>query len=141
MGDDQNVLLLSIKWQYASLIFRGIKEVELRRTQPRVAPGTQALIYSPSPHKILVGGFTILGIESDRPNSLWKKIGAQSGVSHTEFMKYFEGAEVAHAIRISKAWQLSSPVPLRTLRKRLPQFHPPQVFRYLDKSEHRRLVA
>lgn len=141
MDDQSNALLLSIKWDYTSLIFCGTKTVELRRTQPRVMAGTQALVYAPSPHKILVGGFTIDGVISKCPHSLWKSIGKLSGVNRVEFMRYFDGVDVGHAIRIVNAWQLEIPVPLDVIRKRIPGFHPPQVFRYLDRREHERLVA
>lgn len=138
--NDHTALLLSIKWKYASLIFEGTKRYELRRTKPRVQPGTEAWIYAPSPHKQMVGGFTVQGVVEGSPKQLWVEIGSQSGVARSDFMKYFDGVATAYAIEIDDAWQLNSPLALHVLRQRMPMFHPPQVFRYLDSRQQRQLM-
>ena len=137
---DDTVLLLSIRSQYASLIFSGAKRYELRRTKPRVKPGTLAWVYSPSPHKQMVGGFTVRGVIEGSPKQLWLRIGPESGVTRSVFMEYYDGVTVAYAIQIDDAWELATPVGLDILRHRMPNFHPPQVFQYLDIQKQRKLM-
>ena len=133
-------LLLSIKWSYASLIFDGSKRFELRRTRPRVLPGAPVWVYAPSPHKMMVGGFTVQQVIAKPPTKLWRLVGAESGISKSEFMDYFEGASTAYAIEVENVWQLESPISLDILRRRMPLFHPPQVFRYLSPYQQRQLM-
>jgi predicted transcriptional regulator len=136
-----DALLLSIQWQYALLIFEGRKTVELRRTRPRAAVGTRALVYVPTPYKILVGGFVVGGVVHGDPGYLWRTIGRQAGVSHADFLRYFDGAAAGFGIHITAPWRLDTPVPLARMRERMPDLHPPQVFRYLSPAEHMCLVA
>jgi hypothetical protein len=64
------------------------------------------------------------------PNSIWRKHNGGSGLDKAEFDRYFEGAEVGHAIRLGKMWRLPSPVLLGTLRKSRAGFRPPQSYHY-----------
>jgi predicted transcriptional regulator len=123
--------LISIKPQFAEMIFSGKKTVELRRVPPKAAPGDLALVYVSSPVKELQGCFEVSRIDSGSPSALWKRCGKQSGVSRQTFMDYFQGKAVAHALVIKRAWKLPAAVRLASLRERRSGFRPPQNFQYL----------
>ena len=129
-----HAFLISIRPRFADLIFAGSKTVELRRVCPKVSAGDLALVYVSSPVKELRGSFEVGKILTASPSALWKKIGDKSGVTRAEYFAYFKGKKQAHALVITRAWQLQSPVCLNTLRKSKGGFRPPQNFHYLNRK-------
>jgi len=125
-----HALLISIRPRFVEAIFAGTKTVELRRVKPRLSVGDLVVIYASGETKGIVGAFEVEGVTTAAPRSIWRKHNGGSGLERAEFDRYFEGAEVGHAIRIGKVWQLPSPVLLGTLRKRRAGFRPPQSYHY-----------
>lgn len=135
MSND-GALLLSIRPQYASRIVGGFKTAELRRQRPQaVAPGDVAFIYFSGRERCLAAAFEIEAVVTDDPRRLWTKVGDRSDLGRDEFFDYYKSAERGTAILIARAWLLPSPIDLRQLRKILPGFHPPQIYRYLAQHE------
>ncbi len=128
-------LLISVKPQYADLILTGEKEVELRRSKPRVAIGSAVLIYATSPSCSLHGLCQVEEVVQEKPSELWDRWGALTGVSLQTFRAYFEGVDRAVGIRLGAAQLLARPIPLSDLRDRLSGFHPPRSFRYLLREQ------
>jgi len=126
--------LISIRPQFAELIFSGHKTVELRRVPPKVESGDLALVYVSSPTMEVQGCFEVDRIESAPPEDLWKRCGAKSGISRECFFDYFSGKKTAHAIFIRRAWKLKAGVRLARLRREKGGFRPPQNFRYIGRS-------
>lgn len=127
----KHALLISIRPQFAKMIFAGSKTVELRRVCPKISSGDLALIYVSSPTKQLQGAFEVGKVISTSPSSLWKKVGKMSGVTRKEFFAYFNGKKEAHALVIKRAWKLPAPICLTTLRRSKGGFRPPQNFHYV----------
>ena len=50
---------------------------------------------------------------------------------------YFEDSRIAVGIGVSNVRLLAEALPLSALRARLPGFHPPQGYRYLNVDEER----
>jgi predicted transcriptional regulator len=125
-------LLISIRPRYAEMIFKGTKLYELRRVCPRVRKGDIALVYVSSPSMELQGAFEIAEIVSDSPTKLWARVGNDTGLTQTEFLSYFREKKRAHAIRIKRAWKLSEPIALASLREDARGFSPPQSYRYVS---------
>jgi predicted transcriptional regulator len=117
------------------MIFAGQKKAELRRICPRVSSGDLALVYVSSPLKELQGAFEVAKVISASPSTLWRKVGKKSKLSRSEFLEYFRGRAVAHALIIKRAWKLPVPLRLTALRKRKGGFRPPQNFHYLNRNE------
>ena len=113
------------------MIFNGTKTVELRRVCPRVIKGDLALVYVSSPSMEIQGAFEVAKTVSDTPARLWARFGKRSGISRIEFMDYFAGKLMAHAVLIKRAWRLNSAIALSSLRQESRGFHPPQSFRYV----------
>jgi len=124
-------LLLSIRPQHAEKILDGSKTVELRRVCPQVNEGDLVLVYASSPVKALTGAFRVGQVVGQPPRDLWRKTGAQTGITWGEFEQYFSGVDMAFGIVIADAWRLPRPLPLPHIRERCPGFHPPRNYRYL----------
>jgi predicted transcriptional regulator len=132
-------LLISIKPEFAELIFGGTKTVELRRTRPRIARGDRVVLYVSFPERILRGTAIATQVVEASPADLWKKIGHLSGINRSKFFAYFEGASYGYGIVLDAVQQLSRPWSLAQLRRTIPDFHPPQIYRYFTDEQVRRL--
>ena len=132
----KNVLLLSIKPQYAKKIFDGSKTVELRRIKPKhLKDGDLILVYESAPVKALVGAFEVEKVIEDSIGRLWKKVENKSAISRDEYDSYFEGASTGVGIFVRDVWKLPSPISLENLKQEPYLFTPPQSFRYATDSE------
>ncbi len=127
-------VLLSIRPEYARKIFDGTKTVELRRTCPRVKKGDLILIYVSSPMKALAGFFRVSQIMKETPERLWLLIGADAGISKSEFDNYYSGASIGFGIHIDRVRRLKNPVSLEWLKAKWPGFLPPQSYRYIARG-------
>ena len=137
------VLLMSIKPTFSDRIFNGEKRFELRRTAVRLAEGDIVVVYASSPVKAIVGAFTVSGVKRGTVRQMWMHHGCDFGVSHDEYISYFDGADEAYAIKVGDRIQVT-PVSLDALRLRYEGFRPPQSFMYwegaLDELLGRRAV-
>jgi predicted transcriptional regulator len=134
------VVLISVKPKYVSLIVNGSKKYELRRKCPKIQSGDSVLVYESSPTMCLVGAFIVGTVLYKSPESLWRHIGKESGVSRSEFLKYFSGCEIGSAIEIAKYWPLETKVSLVQLRE-YANLDPPQSFRYLCEEVTNKILA
>lgn len=100
--------------------------------RPRVKPGQWALIYLSSPCKELVGAFQIDDVIEGNPSRLWRTLGKDAGIARTEFDRYFREAACGYALMIGKVVLFETPFPLGFIRQRLPDFRPPQSYRYFS---------
>jgi predicted transcriptional regulator len=139
--DTSRRLLISVRPRFANAILDGSKTVELRRTPPRLAIPTQALIYASSPTMALVGTCNVVRVVSHTPWGLWCKYGKQTGVSYEEYQEYFVGAPVAFGLILTDPIFLDHPVSLRRLRSAWRNFQPPQSFRYVTIPESDQLLS
>ena len=137
----KTAVLMSIKPQYAEMIFDGRKTVELRRVCPKVSKGDLILVYVSGPRMALVGGFEVEGIVSSSPSNLRKAHLIQSGVTTAVFDAYFKDSAVAYGIKIGRTWQFDRPTDLKALRRRKGGFQPPQSYRYIRGGEFASLLA
>jgi len=131
----KTAVLMSIKPEYAEMIFDGQKTVELRRVCPKISKGDLVLVYVSGPRMALVGGFEVEGIVSSSPSSLRNEHLLESGVTAAAFDAYFKGSAVAYGIRIGRTWQFEKPTDLKVLRRRKGGFQPPQSYRYIRSGE------
>jgi predicted transcriptional regulator len=117
-------LIFSLAPQWIDGVLVGSKTVELRRRPPTITSAVPAYFYETRPHcririKCLVG--PVLSLPQD---ALWKEVGSKSLVDRKYFDKYFEGAELAHAIAIRDVVDLGTAITLERLRP--VGFTPPQ---------------
>lgn len=127
MADNENILI-SLEPRHAKNIYAGAKRVEFRRRNMHVAPGTIVWIYEKVPVGSITGSATITAVHTASPAQLWRRFGAVSGLSRTEFFAYFAGLTVACALMLDDAQHLQHPLPLASLRNATGNFQPPQFF-------------
>jgi len=121
-------VLMSVKERFAEAILGQSKRYELRRVRPRIAPGATVWLYATKPRGAVVGRFEAGEILSSSPAELWRAIGPHTGVTRKEFMAYFSGCDVAHAIEVKR--------PIRTDPQPLPDAgRAPQSYRFLTGGE------
>jgi len=138
---NNEILLLSLRPRYADAVFEGAKGVELRRTRPRVTNGSRVLVYASGPISSLVGVFVVENVIKGTPRTLWPQVKDSCGISRSEYLKYFSGAESAFGIVIKETHPLEKQVPLRTLNAGRCQFRPPQCYHYIDEQKAEKLAG
>lgn len=129
------IILLSIRPEYANKIFSGIKEVELRRTRPKLEEGDLVIVYASSPKKALIGTFEVKKVVCKPLLELWKEVKGFAGISYREFRSYYKGLSVGCGIFLDKTHYFPQPIELKRLKQEWSNFTPPQSYRYLKPSE------
>ena len=94
----KNILLISIKPEYAEKIFSGHKTVELRRVRTRLKIGDIVLVYVSSPKKALIGSFEVENIIQEKIESKndienrWEEVQERACIAYEKFKEYYQGA-------------------------------------------------
>jgi len=131
-----NILLLSIRPEYANKIFDRTKTVELRRIRPRLLnKGDRVVVYVSSPEQAVVGSFKVDNIVEKPVTELWEEVEKLAGISHEDFYDYYQGVKLGVGIFLKDIHRFSQPVELHRLRNKLPNLKPPQSFRYLTDNQ------
>jgi predicted transcriptional regulator len=121
-------VLLSIRPEFAVSIFSGDKKFEFRKTIFKNPDVKKAYVYASRPIGLVVGEFDIEEIITSDPESLWKETMKNAGISKDYFDKYFDGRDVAHALRVGAANYYKRP---KTLMEMFNINRPPQSFMYI----------
>ena len=137
-----NAVLLAIRPEYARLILSRQKTFELRRVCPLAPRGTRVILYASAPLSALVGTASVDSIVAASPRQLWPVVRPHCGITRWQFDLYFRRAKVGFGIKMCAAAEYNSPLSLRMLRHHLPDFRPPQNFRYVrnDRASDKRLL-
>ena len=136
-----SVLLLSVRPEYAAMIFAGTKGVELRKVRPQVTSGDTVMVYVTAPVKALSGTVTVDRVVAGKPSFLWRLVRGSAGLSRQEFERYYAGVPTGYVIVFSEARRLPSSVDLEALRSLWEGFQPPRTYAYLTASELRAVRA
>lgn len=123
-------VLLSIKPDYANLIFTGSKKFEFRKTIFK-REITSVVVYSTMPVGKIIGEFKVARILNDDPNIVWNKTKNHAGVKEHFFQEYFFGRKTAYAIEIEDAKLYEEPI---DPYEQIENFFPPQSFRYVTEG-------
>jgi predicted transcriptional regulator len=121
-------VLLSVKPRFVKLIFEGIKRFEYRKAGFARDDVDKVIVYASSPVKCIIGEFLIGEMILDTPESVWARTSRDAGIDRELFFAYFSGRRKACAIGIRHAVRYGVPI---DPRKHVPDFAPPQSFRYL----------
>lgn len=125
-------VLLSIKPEYADRIFDGSKSFEFRRRPYSNTAIKTVVVYATRPVGMIVGEFDVETIIEESPSALWRLTETQSGITRDFFDSYFEGREVAYALKISDARRYHTPIEPRDV---LGNFTPPQSYMYVPDGD------
>jgi predicted transcriptional regulator len=121
-------VLLSVKPRFARAIFSGEKQFEFRRAIFKEKNVKKVYVYASKPIGLVIGEFEIEEVIAEEPNSLWNTTKSASGISKKYFDDYFEGKQIAYAIKVSGAQEYAEPV---TLMELFNINRPPQSFMYV----------
>ncbi|MHA1610907.1 MAG: hypothetical protein ACTSYU_02545 [Promethearchaeota archaeon] len=122
---------MSIKPKYVQPILEQSKKFEFRKTvfvKKNIDRIDKIIIYSSSPKKKIVGFFKIDKIIAEKPKVIWKLCKGFAGISEKEFFKYFEGKDLAYAIKIKYVKKFEEEIDPHEIS---PDFRPPQSYCYL----------
>ena len=128
-------ILLSVKPRFAELIFRLLKEAELRRRFLRNAEDRDVFVYVTSPIRELRGGFRVGQVWRGRPDDIWGEVNQLARVEKKDFDAYYGDRTVAYALRIEDVWEYRNPIDFETLKRQFPGFVAPQSWRYVRPGE------
>lgn len=138
--DGGRVALLSVRPRFAAALLDGSKSVELRRRRAHFAEGAVCLLYASSPTRALVGAVRVARTETDKPDALWTRWGAEMALHRNEFDAYLAGRSYACAIVIASVVAFTDPIDLPELRRRRREFVTPQSYRFLGSGEYGSLL-
>ncbi len=122
-------VLLSIKPEYAEMIFSGEKRFEFRKAVFRNSAVKTVVIYATKPVGKVVGEFDVEEILAEKPSTLWSLTSNFAGISKRFFNEYFQGRKTAYAIRVREARRYDTPLNLGAI---LGSGIAPQSFCYID---------
>ncbi|MEZ4782440.1 MAG: ASCH domain-containing protein [Candidatus Kapaibacterium sp.] len=136
ISKSSRVGMISLKPEYATMVFSGYKSVELRRVRPNMSNGDILFIYMTSPVMALIGTVDVQDVIELDLQSLWHEYGEYTGISEVEFYEYYEGKETGIAILLGRIHELDETVSLDRLREDFGAFQPPQCYYYFDDCAH-----
>ncbi len=128
-------LLISVKPEFAEKIFSGDKTIELRKCTPKSLKGDLIIIYSTNPVKAVIGICQVSEIIKLSPKKMWQYHKVSLGIDKKRFDAYYENSETAVGIKLQSICLLSSQISLTKIKSILPDFQPPQTFRYFNKPQ------
>jgi len=121
-------ILISLEPRHAENILEGRKRVELRRRMMNVTIGSTVWMYAKLPVGSIIGRAIVAAIHVLAPAILWRRFGAVSGISRSEFFEYFADRDQGIALELSDCRRLSHAFDLEALRRFHRGFQPPQFF-------------
>lgn len=121
-----SVALLPIRPFFVKAILEGRKSVEFRR-RPFGQEVSDIVVYATSPIQRIVAFFSVSHVTEGHPEEVWRRFGAQGGVSREDYDAYYQGSERAVAIGIGDL-ALTDPLGLGDLS---PSLRVPQSYCYL----------
>jgi predicted transcriptional regulator len=122
-------VLLSIKPEYAEKILNKEKRFEFRKSIFKNKTVKTVIIYATKPVGKVIGEFEVAEIISACPADLWQQTVNYSGITEDFFMEYFNGRDIAHAIKVKKVKRYKQPQDITCF---LPHGNAPQFFYYLN---------
>lgn len=128
-------MLLSVRPPHVERLLAGTKTVEFRRRPWKVPDGTTVLLYESRDRRAIVGSLRVESTAVGSRSAIWSAFGPRSGLTRREYREYFAGATFAVAIQVTGVRRLDEPLALDELRRRHPQFHVPQSYRFMAAAE------
>lgn len=132
-------LFIAVKPEYANRLISGEKDIELRKTKPHVQAGDYAIIYASAPAKVVLGYGKIKSIILCSPQEMWANFSTRLGINEQDFLVYYSGSDKSVGIEFEMIKSIN-PISLDELRRVDPNFHPPQIYRYVTNEEIRTVL-
>lgn len=124
----KNVIMISIRPEFANAIFRGEKKIEFRKINiPKHIE--HVVMYVTAPEARITGYFSVKDVVDAKPSELWKKFRKISGTNKDFFFKYYGDQNVGRGFLVNQVEVLLNPI---TLDQIAHGSRPPQSFTYVD---------
>jgi len=120
-------VLLSIKPEYANVIFAGTKKYEFRRSIFKKPNIKTIIVYSSSPVQKVIGEFEIETIVKEDIKTLWDLASNDPWSEKESNFEYYKGKETGFAIKIKKTKKYDKPLDIKSDFNKTP----PQSFVYI----------
>ena len=127
-------LFIAVKPEYANKLISGEKDIELRKTKPHVQAGDYAIIYASAPAKVVLGYGKIKRIILCSPQEMWSNFSTRLGINEQDYLMYYKNSNRSVGIEFEMIKPIN-PISLAELRRVDPNFHPPQIYRYVTNEE------
>ncbi len=131
-NDIKKYLFISVKPEFANKIVEKEKTIELRKIKPHVSEGDYVIIYASSPVMAVVGFGMIKEVIDTTPEEMWKDNSTLLGIEKSRFDEYYAGQNRSVGIVIENIHRASPSIRLSQIKRLLPSFHPPQIYRYIS---------
>ena len=132
-------LFIAVKPEYAKKLISGEKDIELRKTKPHVQAGDYAIIYASAPAKAVWGFGKIKRIILCSPQEMWANYSTRLGIKEQDYLMYYKKSNKSVGIEFEMIKPIN-PISLAELRRVDPNFHPPQIYRYVTNEEIRKAL-
>lgn len=132
-------LFIAVKPEYANKLISGEKDIELRKTKPHVQAGDYAIIYASAPAKVVLGYGKIKRIILCSPQEMWANFSSRLGIKEQDYLMYYMNSNKSVGIEFEMIKPIN-PISLAELRRVDPNFHPPQIYRYVSNEEIRKVL-
>ena len=126
-------LFIAVKPEYANKLISGEKDIELRKTKPHVQNGDYVIIYASAPAKVVLGFGIVKNIIECAPQEMWERYSERLGINYNGFLSYYQNSDKSVGIEFERIKAIP-PIGLAELRRVDPNFHPPQIYRYVSKD-------
>lgn len=133
-GGRPDTLLLSVHPRYVSLMVAGEKTVEIRRVRPTAEPESLVLIYATAPTCQVVAVGVLEGMISGGADRLWGRFGSRACLTRQAMRNYLRQAAQPTALLLRAVAPLDRPISLAHLQVSIPNFRPPQSYRFLNQE-------
>ena len=127
-------LFIAVKPEYANKLIYGKKDIELRKMKPNVQSGDFVIIYASAPVKAVLGFGKIKAVITCDPQGMWNEYSKRLGINELSFYSYYKGYNKAVGIEFEMIRPIT-PIDLQDLRNVDPNFHPPQIYRYVTNDD------
>ncbi len=132
-------LFIAVKPEYAYKLISGEKDIELRKTKPHVQAGDYAIIYASAPAKVVLGYGKIKRIILCSSQEMWDNFSTRLGIKEQDYLMYYKNSNKSVGIEFEMIKPIN-PISLAELRRVDPNFHPPQIYRYVSNEEIRKVL-
>lgn len=122
-------VILSIKPCFCDSIFKGLKRYEYRKRVFNRSDVDKVYVYASKPICKVIGYFTIGKLINDTVSRVWDMTHKYGGIDRKYYDSYFNGCDVAHAIKIDEARLFDEAIDPYI---KLDKFHAPQNYMYVD---------
>ena len=123
-------VILSIKPEYVSKIFAGVKKYEYRKVLFKKDIDI-VYIYASKPISKIVGEFRNANTIRHKPAEIWENTKEYEKKKKNFFDRYYDGDERSIAIQLSHVKEFKTPIDIKSVRDSIKA---PQSFRYIDFS-------